>query len=235
MVYRTISIGGEATGCATNKTTFTTAAATAGNQPPVSNAGSNSTITLPASSVTTLDGSASYDPDGSIVQYYWFQAVGPVPSVVGNNFSKITTATGLTTAGTYIYVLQVIDNLGVHAYSQKVVTVKPAGTRIIDSSTLTTLALKTDENSSLPSVTAVISPNPVTSDQQAKLQINSNKAGTVMVNIVSSHGAVIGSKKVNLVAGINTTTVSTFGLAAGFHVISITGCYKPVNLKLLLQ
>jgi len=67
------------------------------------------------------------------------------------------------------------------------------------------------------------------------LQINSNKAGTVMVHIVSSQGAVIGNKKVNLVAGINTTTVRTFGLAAGFHVISITGCYKPVNLKLLVQ
>ena len=116
---------GAATGCATTtKTTFTTASTT-GNLPPVSNAGGDETILIPASSVT-LFGKNSSDPDGSIVQYYWFQAQGPVQSVIGDNFSAVTTATGLTTAGTYIYVLQVIDNLGVHAYSQKVVTVNPA-------------------------------------------------------------------------------------------------------------
>jgi len=322
---------GAATGCETaNKTTFTTAAAPAGNQLPVSVAGSDLLIVLPVSSVT-LDASASYDPDGSITEYYWFQAQGPVPSMIGNNFSKVTvatglttpgtyiyvlqvtddvgvhaysqkvvtvnadgtvtvsnggpdamitqpassvtldgsastgnivqyywfqaqgpvpsaigdhfskvtTATGLTTPGTYIYVLQVIDNNGVHAYSQKLVTVRAEGTRVMDASAQTTLATaspsKAGESSSLPSVTAVISPNPVATGSLLKLQINSNKAGMVIVDIVSSNGVIVGSKKVNLVAGINNTNVNTYGLAQGFHVIRITGSDKPLNLKLVIQ
>jgi len=113
---------GAATGCIANKTSFTTAA-TAGT---VSNAGSDVTITLPTSSVT-LDGSAS---TGNIVQYYWFQAQGPVQSVIGDNFAVVTTATGLTTAGTYVFGLQVKDNSGALAYSYKTVTVNPAPTTV---------------------------------------------------------------------------------------------------------
>ena len=56
-----------------------------------------------------------------------------------------------------------------------------------------------------------------------------------MVNTYSANGAIIGTKKVNLVAGINTTNVNTAGLAQGFHVINIAGGSKPVNLKLIIQ
>jgi len=221
---------GAATTCAAaNKTMFTTAAA--GNPPTVSNAGSNVTITLPTNFVT-LDGRAS---TGNIVQYYWYQAQGPAQAVIGNQFSSLTTATGLTTAGTYVFGLQVKDNTGVPVYSYKTVTVNASGARVMDASVQTTASLKTYEGSSLPSISAVISPNPVVTGQQAKLQINSNKAGTVMVNIVGSNGAIISNKKLNLVAGINRTTVNTYGLAQGFHVIRITGSDKPLNLKLVIQ
>jgi len=108
-----------------------------------------------------------------------------------------------------------------------------AALRVMDPSTLTTAA--PEENSSLPSVTAVISPNPVSTGQQAKLQINSNKAGTVMINTISSNGAIIGVKKVQLVTGINNTTINTHGLAQGFHVIKIVGSDKPLNLKLIVE
>jgi hypothetical protein len=169
------------------------------------------------------------------VQYYWYQAQGPVQSVIANNFAAVTTATGLTTAGTYVFGLQVKDNVGGIAYSYKTVTVNGSGAQVMDASLQSTTALKTDDGSSLPSVSAVVSPNPVTNGQPAKLQINSNKAGTVMLNIISSHGAIIGVTKVNLVAGVNHTTVNTFGLAQGFHVIKITGADKPLNLKLVVQ
>jgi len=110
-----------------------------------------------------------------------------------------------------------------------------AGLRVMDPSTLTTAAPNPEENSSLPSVTAVISPNPVSTGQQARLQINSNKAGTVMINTISSNGALIGVKKVQLVTGINNTTINTHGLAQGFHVIKIVGSDKPLNLKLIVE
>ena len=46
------------------------------NQAPVANAGSNINITLPANN-TTLDGSASNDPDGTISTYAWMKTSGP--------------------------------------------------------------------------------------------------------------------------------------------------------------
>jgi len=221
-----------ATGCATtNKTTFTTASSA--SQPTASNGGSDVTITLPVSSVT-LDGSAS---TGNIVQYYWFQAQGPIASVVGNNFAQITTATGLTTPGTYIYVLQVIDNLGVHAYSQKVVTVKAAGTRVIDTTALqiTTAETLVTSASVLPDLTSSVSPNPVATGQMARLLINSDKAGTAAIAVVNISGFTMATQKVKLVAGTNTATVSTTALGKGLYIINIQGGRKPLNVKLMIH
>jgi len=218
--------------CTTNTATFTTAPL--GNVPGVSNAGPNVTITLPTSSLW-LDASAS---TGSIVQYYWYQVNGPVQATIVNPVLPLVPASGLTTAGKYIFGLQVKDNNGVLTYSYKTVTVNAAASaRAMDASlnaTGTTISKQT-YNSSLPSISAVIGPNPVKSGNQAILQIISGKAGVVVVNTVNSNGAITGTTKLNLVAGINTTTVSTGGLARGFHVINITGAAKPLNLKLIIQ
>src|SRR5207253_1032756 len=46
------------------------------NQPPVANAGKDTTITLPTNSVT-LNGTGSVDPDGIIVAYRWAVVSGP--------------------------------------------------------------------------------------------------------------------------------------------------------------
>ncbi|MDQ6608725.1 MAG: PKD domain-containing protein, partial [Bacteroidota bacterium] len=46
------------------------------NQPPVANAGSDQTITLPVDSVL-LNGNLSFDPDGTIVSYQWTKISGP--------------------------------------------------------------------------------------------------------------------------------------------------------------
>ena len=77
---------------------------------PVAIAGSNLTITLPANS-TLLDGTASFDPDGSIVAYYWSKLSGP--GVVGFDTpnSPTTRITGLR-EGTYEFKLTVVDNKG---------------------------------------------------------------------------------------------------------------------------
>jgi len=238
---------GVATNCvSSNKTTFTTAATAA----TVSNAGSDVTIVLPTSSVT-LDGSAS---TGNIVQYYWFQAQGPVQSVIGDNFAAVTTATGLTTAGTYVFGLQVKDNNGTPAYSYKTVTVKAAGTRVatfaadtVTTAGFTTTTLRTATSlpalsstlpglgSGLTGLSSTVSPNPVASGQMARLVINSNKAGTATVAVVNINGNIVAMQRVNLVAGINTAMVSTYGLAQGLHAIHITGGDKPLIVKLVVE
>lgn len=80
------------------------------NEPPVSDAGTNQTVTLPTSTAT-LNGSGSTDPDGTIVSYLWRKISGPTGGTITTPTNAITGVTGLI-AGIYIYQLRVIDNNG---------------------------------------------------------------------------------------------------------------------------
>jgi hypothetical protein len=93
------------------------------NASPVCMPGANQTINLPASQVS-LDGSGSYDPDGSIVTYIWQQLSGPTATIT-NSASAATTVTGLTAAGSYVFQLTVIDNKGYTSSSQVTITQNP--------------------------------------------------------------------------------------------------------------
>ena len=62
----------------------------------------------------TLDGSASYDPDGTIVRYKWDLLEGPTQAVVHESSAKETKVSGLQ-AGNYSFRLTVTDNLGATA------------------------------------------------------------------------------------------------------------------------
>jgi hypothetical protein len=86
-----------------------TVSATA-NQSPVANAGKDIALTLPVNS-TTLDGSASADPDGSIASYVWTKLSGPAQFTIINTTAVTTQLTNLV-AGTYIFRLKVTDNKG---------------------------------------------------------------------------------------------------------------------------
>jgi hypothetical protein len=94
------------------------------NQAPVVNAGSNQTITQPASSVT-LNGSAS-DADGSIASYRWTKVSGSGGTIASPN-SRTTSVTNLT-PGTYVFNLKATDNDGAAGNKSVTVTVKPSGT-----------------------------------------------------------------------------------------------------------
>jgi len=95
-----------------------------GNQVPVARAGGSKTITLPTSSVQA-DGSASFDPDGTIVHYHWNQ--------VGENLNAATIVSpdGATTQiqdlkeGFYKFLLTVTDNGSAVARDTLYVTVNP--------------------------------------------------------------------------------------------------------------
>jgi ribosomal protein L14 len=110
-------------GAAANATVTITVNAPA-NLPPVANAGSNATITLPTSSVT-LSGAASSDPDGSIASYSWTKTSGPAAAVITSPATSNTTVTGLT-VGVYVFTLQVTDNNGASASATVTVVVNPA-------------------------------------------------------------------------------------------------------------
>jgi ribosomal protein L14 len=94
---------------ATDDITVTVNASAPTNQPPVAIAGNNITLNLPTNS-TTLDGTASFDPDGTIVSYAWSKVSG-TGGTIGSPNSATTTLTNLQ-AGTYVFQLTVTDNNG---------------------------------------------------------------------------------------------------------------------------
>jgi ribosomal protein L14 len=100
------------------------AAAPAPNQSPVANAGSNISMTLPTNS-TTLNGSSSYDPDGTISSYSWTKVSGPAGSSMANASSASASVSGLV-QGQYVYALTVRDNNGATATDQVSITVNAA-------------------------------------------------------------------------------------------------------------
>jgi len=90
------------------------------NQVPVANAGQNQTIPLQSGQTSynvQLNGSGSYDPDGSIVSYIWSGT--PDPADISNPFITLT-------AGSQIFTLIVTDNQGASSGPSSVtITVLP--------------------------------------------------------------------------------------------------------------
>lgn len=88
---------------------------------PVSNAGGKKTVNTKS---TSLDGSSSYDTDGSIVAYSWKQNSGPNVATISSAKSASTTASNLV-AGTYYFQLDVTDNDGLKSASTLTLVVLP--------------------------------------------------------------------------------------------------------------
>nr|WP_256379076.1 PKD domain-containing protein [Chitinophaga sp. SYP-B3965] len=81
------------------------------NQLPIVYAGPDVSITLPVNSAQ-VDGSLSYDPDGTIATWAWRKLSGPNAGVITTAAASKTTITGLTLAGEYVYELSVKDDRG---------------------------------------------------------------------------------------------------------------------------
>src|SRR5574343_1061126 len=94
------------------------------NVAPNANAGTDISITLPVNN-TTLNGSASNDPDGTIAYYSWPRISGPTQVTIGNA-SAASTAISNLVQGTYGFRLVVTDNNGATDSDTVLVTVNAA-------------------------------------------------------------------------------------------------------------
>lgn len=95
------------------------------NIPPKANAGSFLDLSLPLNQIQ-LDGSRSYDSNGTIRSYRWKQIAGPTTLILRHADSAITTITGDIREGKYAFELNVSDNQGATATDRVVVTIRPA-------------------------------------------------------------------------------------------------------------
>jgi hypothetical protein len=89
------------------------------NTPPIANAGADQSVST--ASGVTLDGSASYDPDGTIVKYSWIQVSGSGGVTLGASNTINPSISGLT-PGTYVFRLTVTDNSGATASDEVTVS-----------------------------------------------------------------------------------------------------------------
>ena len=83
------------------------------NKPPMAKAGRDTIIILPGDSLL-LDGSASKDPDGRIINYKWTKVSGAA-SVKINNDASVKTVIKNLLLGNYVFELSVTDNDGLSA------------------------------------------------------------------------------------------------------------------------
>jgi alpha-tubulin suppressor-like RCC1 family protein len=113
------------------------------NQSPIANAGNDSTVNLPVTDIT-LNGTKSYDPDGTIVSYDWYKLSGPNSALtIVNSNTAIPQVYGLA-AGVYVFELKVTDNQGATATDDVTITVEAASSSsslVADAGKDTTIAI----------------------------------------------------------------------------------------------
>jgi len=94
------------------------------NKPPIADAGNDTMIILPVDSIM-LNGSASYDTDGTIKEYRWSKIAGP-PSLLMKNPGSATPLLRGLTQGVYQFELKVTDDLGLTANDTVLISVEPS-------------------------------------------------------------------------------------------------------------
>jgi hypothetical protein len=117
------------------------------NQPPVAYAGVDQSITVPTYSCT-LNGSASYDPDGTIAIYQWSKIDGPVSFLIESPSTSTTIVRNLI-QGIYQFQLEVTDNGSLTAKDTVQVTVNPANVAACDISGRALVTIRLTEIGSL--------------------------------------------------------------------------------------
>ncbi len=115
-----------------------------GNSAPVADAGPDQTVD--AGNVT-LDGSASFDPDGDAITYQWDQVAGPVTDISNRTSAKASFSAkeGML----YSFRLTVKDSLGLAALARTSVTVKSTPKVVIQRFTANPETIKAGASSTL--------------------------------------------------------------------------------------
>jgi hypothetical protein len=190
---------------ASAQVTITVNAAPVTNQPPVANAGKDTTIAIPANSAT-LNGSASTAPSGNIVTYDWAQVSGPSTSVI-SSFNTAVTPVNTLVAGVYVYTLTVTDNLGGTSTDTVQVTVVD-NTRLGSTQSL------------------LLYPNPTFNT--VNLQITSNATGQMHVTIYDMRGKISMVKEYDKPSDYFSSPINVSSLYGGTYLLQATINKKTV-------
>jgi hypothetical protein len=207
---------------------------------PTVSAGKGQAITLPTSS-TTLNGSASGNDGATIKTLNWVQESGPVTATIVSPSSATTTVTGMTTAGSYIFVLFATDNNGLTAYGSMTVTVYATGTTTTTSAALSGQAMSMTDSTSAVDSTIVSQagslltfPNPV--HDLLNIRLNNAVTGKVTLMIFDTKGNRLQTLELEKGWWDLETAVEVSLLKPGVYVLEIlTGTHLRTAQKFIKQ
>ena len=187
-----------------------------GETPPVANAGPNQ-IGVPAGTIT-LNGSASYSPDGDPLTYQW-TSIGSTAVALSSPTSAITTFTA-GAGQSYAFRLTVRDNFGGQGIAQVYVTTVSSQTPVIAS--------------------FVANPTSITTGQSSTLAWAVTGATTVSITPVPGNVAAAGTATVTptvtttyvlTATNSNGSSTATATVMVNAPTVSLTSCFaSPTNI-----
>lgn len=187
------------------------------NLPPKAEAGKNQYV---YSSVTILDGTNSYDEDGSIVKYNWRKLQGPdsynieTPNQVKSQLSSLV-------PGFYVFRLEVWDNKNTMDFDDIGITVyaeNKTATAIIKSESLE-LSLPKEQIHASQDISLNVFPNPAKST--LSIEIKTIETGTGMINIYNSTGKQIQSFRFNKAGNTHKENIAIANLSNGLYYVEV--------------
>ncbi len=190
---------------------------TSGNTPPIANAGSNITVTLPVVNFSTilLDGSLSSDPGGAVASYLWTQVGGTTVTITAPT-NVATYINNVTVAGFYIFRLTVTDNLGLTSFDDVQVTVNAVAP------VAPVANAGANQTITLPTNSVTVNSSASTDDIAIVSRIWSKVSGPTSFSIVSP--TAVSTSITTLVAGVYVfrITVTDGGGLTDFDEVTIT-------------
>ena len=191
-------------------TLMVTVKAQAVNQAPVAVvAQADIAIEMPADTVT-LDGSASYDSDGTITTYQWKMLNGNGNPALSDPNKAVTRVSGLK-QGVYVFLLTIKDDQG--AFATKEVRV----------------VVSNRNNGSGSSASLKTYPNPVNSNMT--LRLDDEVTGKATVRIYTISGVVVFRDDIQKTSGTFIKTYNLSNLINGSYVLSVQYEDKPAVIR----
>jgi hypothetical protein len=179
-----------------------------GDDPPIANAGPPQ-VNVPAGTIT-LNGSASYSPDGNPITYQWVEQSGPTVTLSAPT-SAVTMFTAVA-AQTYVFRLVVTDNFGAQGIATtSVSTATPVPTQISINFNASPPNISSGQSSTLSwSVTGATAVSIAPTLGSVALQGSGPVSPTATTTYVltASNGSVQQTAQVTVVVGGTQTQVS---------------------------
>jgi Secretion system C-terminal sorting domain/PKD domain len=185
---------------ATGSASVTITVDSAAVQAPVANAGTDTSIALPANSVE-LNGSGSTDPNGEALTYQWSQVSGPGTATLGSSGNVTTTASQLQT-GLYVFQLKVTNTSGLSS-----------------TATVQVQVINNERSTDSGNAQFTVYPNPVASTLTIKFT-NSNTSGQTLIKIIDMKGTALMTQEAE-VSGGELINLNVSGLPKGVYALQV--------------